>query len=76
MSRAIVCELVRPIGRRQIGRHRIGTAACLADLGNDPVGFFGTAAVMHQNLRAGCGQCDRAGAAHAARSAGDERSLA
>ena len=72
----MLCELVRPIGRRQIGRDRIGAAAGFADLGDDPVGFFRAAAVMHQNLRAGCGERQRAGAADAARGAGDERSLA
>jgi len=38
---------VRPIGRRQIGRHRVSAAASLAYLGDDTVGFIRATAVMH-----------------------------
>jgi hypothetical protein len=44
-------KLVRPIGRRQIGRHRVSAAATLVYLGDDTIGFIRATAVVHQNLR-------------------------
>jgi hypothetical protein len=42
---------VRPVGRRQIGRHRVGAAAGLAYLGDDAVGFRRAKDLVHENLR-------------------------
>jgi len=63
---------VRPISRRQIGRDYVTAAASFAYLGDDTVGFSRATAVMDENLRTGGGECQGAGAADAAGSAGDE----
>ena len=63
---------MRPIGSLQIGRHCVGSAASFAYLADHTVGFIGATTVMHQDLRTGGGECQRAGAADAAGGAGDE----
>ena len=65
-------QLVRPVRRREIGADGVGAAAGLANLRDDGFGFLRAAAVMDENLRAGLGERQRAGAADAARGAGDE----
>ena len=47
-------------------------ASVFAYLADDTVGFIGATAVMHQDLRTGGGECQRAGAADTAGGAGDE----
>ena len=71
-----LCELVGPVGCRQVGRYRVGAAAGFAYLRDDAVGFFGATAIMHENLRTGCGKRKCTGAAHAAGSAGNESGFA
>ena len=66
-------KLVRPIGSLQIGRDCVAAAAGFAYLGDDSVGFSRATAVMHQDLRTGGGECQRAGAADAAGGAGNVR---
>src|SRR4029077_8905693 len=53
----------------------VGAAAGLADLGDDGCSLFRAAAVMDQHLRACIAEGRRAGAANAARGAGDESGL-
>ena len=65
-------KLVRPIGRRQIGRDRVSAAAGLAYLGDDTVGFGRATAIMHENLRTRGGQRECAGAADTARGPCDQ----
>src|SRR4029077_1336221 len=65
-------KLVRPISRRQIGRDCVTAAASFAYLGDYTVGFSRATSVMDENLRTGGGECQGAGAADAAGSAGDE----
>ena len=66
-------QLVRAVGRGEIGAGGVGPAAELADFGGDRLGFLGAGGIMHQHLCAGSGERQRGGAADAARSAGDER---
>jgi hypothetical protein len=65
-------KLVRPICSLQIGRDCVAAAASFAYLADDTVGFIGASTVMHQDLRVSGGECQRGGAADAARGAGDE----
>jgi hypothetical protein len=67
-----VCKPVRPVGRRQIDSDWISSTSGFAYLGDDSVSFFTATAVVHENLGTRRGKCECAGAAHAARSAGDE----
>ena len=68
-----LCQLVWPVGRREIDADRVGAAAALANLRDDPLGFLGAAAEVNQNLGAGLRRaCQRAGAPDPARGAGDE----
>jgi hypothetical protein len=53
----------------------VSTSASLADLGDDGLGLFRAAAVMHQNLRAHSGKGQRTGAADPTRGASDESGL-
>ena len=69
-------QLVRPVGRGEVGADRVGAAAGGADFGDHGLGLVGAAAVMDEDLRAGLGERQRAGAADAARGAGDEGGLA
>jgi len=64
-------EPVRPVRRGEIDR--VGTAAGGADLIDHRLRFIGIATTMHDDAGAGGGQ--RGGAAHSARSAGDECGL-
>src|SRR5882672_777262 len=66
-------QLVRTVRRGQIGGNGVGAAAGLANFGDDGFGLFHAAAVMDQHLRAGLGEGQRAGAANAARGAGEDR---
>jgi hypothetical protein len=66
---------VRAIRRGEIGGDGIGAATGLADVCDDGVRLLCAAAVMHENLGAGPGERQRAGAADAARGAGDEGGL-
>jgi len=50
---------VRPISRRQIGRHCVTTAASFAYLRDDTVGFSRATAVIGENLRTGGSECHR-----------------
>src|SRR4029077_526645 len=61
------CQLVWPISRRQIARYRLGSASGFAYLGDDAVGFFDPATVVHENLGACRSERERVGASHAAR---------
>ena len=53
-------------------RDCVAAAASFAYLADDTVGFIGATAVMHQDLRTGGGECQRAGAADATGGVGDE----
>jgi hypothetical protein len=66
---------VRTIRGSEICRYGVRSAAGFAYLGDNTLGFFRAAAVMHENLGAGGGERECAGAAHAARGAGDESGL-
>jgi len=65
-------ELVRPVGRGEIGRDDIGAAAGPADFRNNSFRRLRAARVMDEHLGAGLGERQCAGAADAARGAGDE----
>ena len=56
----------------EVRRYGIRSATGFAYLCDNTVGFLRAAAVVHENLGAGRGERECAGAAHAARSAGDE----
>jgi hypothetical protein len=56
----------------EIGRNRIGLAACRADLVDHGLRLVGVAAVVDDDAGAGGGECQGGGAAHAAGRAGDE----
>jgi hypothetical protein len=56
----------------EISDYLFGTAAGLADLSDDRFGLLRATPVVNQNLRAGPGERECAGAADAARGAGDE----
>ncbi len=49
-------QLVRPVGRREIGAQRLRAAAGGADLLDDGFGLRGGLAVMHEHLGAGLGE--------------------
>ena len=72
MLRACLASLCGAVRRGEIGRYGIRAATGFAYLGDNTVGFIRAAAVMHENLGTGRGERECAGAAHAARSAGDE----
>jgi hypothetical protein len=65
-------EPVRPVGRREVDADRVGAAAALANLRDDPLGLFGAAAEMDENLGACLSEVERARASDASRGAGDE----
>jgi hypothetical protein len=59
-------KLVRPISSLQIGRYCVAAATGFAYLADDVIGFIDATAVVHQDLRAGGGERQRAGSADAA----------
>jgi hypothetical protein len=65
-------KLVRAVRGGEIRRYGIRSATRFAYLGDNAVGFIRAAAVMHEDLGAGRCERERAGAAHAARSTGNE----
>ena len=65
-------ELVRPVGRGEIGGDGIGAAAGLADLSDDGFRRLRAASVVDEHLGAGLGERQCAGPPDAARGAGDE----
>jgi len=60
----------------EVRRYGIRSATGFAYLCDNTVGFLRAAAVMHENLGAGGGERECAGAADAARSAGNESGFA
>lgn len=56
---------VRAVGGGEVGRDRVSAATCVPDLGNDRLGLLGPATVVNEDLSAGPGECERAGAAAA-----------
>src|SRR5207245_2485481 len=56
----------------EVRRYGIRAATGFVYLRDNTVGFLGAAAVMHENLGTGRSERERTGAAHAARSAGNE----
>jgi hypothetical protein len=60
----------------KVRRYGIRSAAGFGDLRDNIVGFLRAAAVMHENLGAGGGKRDCAGASYAARTAGNESGFA
>jgi hypothetical protein len=67
-----LCQLVWPVGRREVDADRVRAAAALANLRDDPLGFLGAAAEVYQNLGARLSELERARAPQPARGAGDE----
>jgi hypothetical protein len=67
-----LCQLVWPVGRREVDADRVRAAAALANLRDDPLGFLGAAAEVNQNLCARLSKLERARAPQPARGAGDE----
>ena len=65
-------ELVRPVGLSRSAATASPRPPALRISRDDTVGFIGATAVMHQDLRTGGGECQRAGAADAAGGAGNE----
>jgi hypothetical protein len=53
----------------------VGATSPIADFRDDGLGFGRAAPVVHQDLSAGFGEGERAGATDTARSAGDEGGL-
>jgi hypothetical protein len=68
-------ELMRSIEGGEIGAERVGLAASVANGGGDGFGFVPAAAIMNDDARAGGSECERRGAADAARGAGDKGGL-
>ena len=69
-------ELAGAIRGGKVHRYGIRSATGLAYLCDNTVGFIRGRAVMHENLGAGRSERKCAGAAHAARSAGNESGFA
>ena len=67
-----LCQLVWPVGRREVDADRVRAAAALANLRDDPLGFLCAAAEVNQNLGPRLSELECAGAPQAARGAGDE----
>src|SRR5256885_16341154 len=66
---------VRAVRRSQIRGHLVGTAAGLANLRDDCLSLLRATGIVNEDLRPGLRQCKCAGAADAARGAGDEGGL-
>src|SRR5712672_2021253 len=69
-------KLAGAIRGGKVHRYGIRAATGFAYLCDNTVGFFRAAAVMHENLGAGGGKRDCAGASYAARTAGNESGFA
>ena len=63
------------VGHGEIGRDCIGASAGRADLIDHGLRLVGVATVMDDDTRAGGGECQGSGAAHAAGRAGHESGL-
>jgi len=76
MPRACLARLVRAVRGSEICGYGVRESTRFVYVGDNTSSFIGAAAIMHENLSAGRGERECAGAAHAAGSAGNEGGLA